>query len=241
MPARVRASISARANSNSDPSRSQASRLSAFRLRRSCSSSSALIALPLWRDAAPPRSPGAACVGSSSRMPAPRSPAGRPLPSRRAGLCGREGWFNAVGEPDPAGAGTIADRHAGRRAIEENFKTPKQGTRIEDRRQGRADDLRKRPALNFLDRDEFAALCIGMRDCGFRDIQASPFGEAAFDDLTIRQAAVDIARFVGFIPSKRQDLPGTEMMREGMTCMLKATAIYRAIRSVWLLTGSTAE
>ena len=49
-----------------------------------------------------------------------------------------------------------------------------------------------------------------MNDCGFHGIRAPPFGEAAFDNLTIREAPSFIARFVGFIPSKRQPLPGTE-------------------------------
>ena len=78
-----------------------------------------------------------------------------------------------------------------------------------------------------------------MRDYGFTDIRAPPFGETAFDGLTIREAAIDIARFVGFIPSKRQPLPGTEKMRKGMKYMLQATAAYRAIKNLGLLAELT--
>ena len=178
--------------------------------------------------------------------------------------CEPVSWLllSSDGEPDPQGAGTIVDRYAARWAVEEYFKTLKQGTRTEDRRLDEADDLRKclafdavlawrvfdiqraakaepaRPALDFLDRDELAALYIGMKDYGFTDIRAPPFGDGAFDGLTIRRAAVDIARFVGFIPSKRQELPGTEKMRKGMTYMLQATAVYRSIRNAGLLAGS---
>ncbi len=83
-----------------------------------------------------------------------------------------------------------------------------------------------RPALDFLDADELTALWIGMEDYGFRDARAPPF-----DGFTIREAAIDIGRYVGFIPSKRQPLPGTQKMWKGMKYLLQATAFYRAFRS----------
>ena len=130
--------------------------------------------------------------------------------------------------------------------------------RVEDRRLDEADDLRKclafdavlgwrvfdiqraakakpcRPALDFFDEDESAALYIGMEDCGFRNARAPPF-----DGCAIREAAVDVGRFVGFIPSRRQPLPGTEKSGTGMNCLLQATAIYRAIKKRGLLADLT--
>ena len=47
---------------------------------------------------------------------------------------------------------------------------------------------------------------------------------------TIRQAAIDIGHFVGFIPSRRRPLSGTERIGKGMKYMLQATAMYRAIK-----------
>jgi len=43
-----------------------------------------------------------------------------------------------------------------------------------------------------------------MADFGFRDARAPPF-----DGYTVREAAIGIGRHLGFIPSKRQPLPGT--------------------------------
>ena len=83
-----------------------------------------------------------------------------------------------------------------------------------------------RPALDFLDEDELTALWIGMEPIiGFRDARAPPF-----DGFTIREAAIDIGRHLGFIPSKRQPLPGTEKMWKGMKYLLLATEMYRAMR-----------
>ena len=140
--------------------------------------------------------------------------------------------------PDIQGAQETVSRYEARWSIEEYNKVLKQGTRIEDRRLGGADDLRRclafdaviawrvfdiqraakaepdRPALDFLHEDGLTALHIGMTECGFTDARPPPF-----DGYTIREAAIDIGRYVGFIPSKRQPLPGTEKLRTGTnTC-----------------------
>ncbi len=161
-------------------------------------------------------------------------------------------------KPDLQGAIDTVRRYEARWTIEEYFKTLKQCTRIEDRQLDEADDLRcclafdavtawrvfdiqraakaepDRPALDFLDEDELTALWIGMEDYGFRDARAPPF-----DGFTIREAAIDIGRYVGFIPSKRQPLPGTQKMWKGMKYLLQATAFYRAFRSRGPLREST--
>ena len=150
--------------------------------------------------------------------------------------------------PDIQGAQETVSRYEARWSIEEYNKVLKQGTRIEDRRLGGADDLRRclafdaviawrvfdiqraakaepdRPALDFLHEDELTALHIGMTDYGFTDARPPPF-----DGYTIREAAIDIGRYVGFIPSKRQPLPGTEKLRTGMKYLLQATGVYRAM------------
>ncbi len=152
-------------------------------------------------------------------------------------------------KPDLQGAIDTVRRYERRWTIEEYFKTLKQCTRIEDRRLDEADDLRRclafdavtawrvfdiqraakaepdRPALDFLDADELTALYIAMGRYRFRNVRAPPF-----DGLTIREAAIDIGRYVGFIPSKRQPLPGTEKMWKGMKYLLLATEMYRAMR-----------
>ena len=63
-----------------------------------------------------------------------------------------------------------------------------------------------------------------MTDYGFTDARPPPF-----DGYTIREAAIDIGRHVGFIPSKRQPLPGTEKLRTGTKYLLQATGVYRAM------------
>ncbi len=53
-----------------------------------------------------------------------------------------------------------------------------------------------RAALDFPGEDELTAMYIDMRhQFGFNDARAPPF-----DDLTILQAAIDVGRYVGFIP-----------------------------------------
>ena len=166
--------------------------------------------------------------------------------------------LSSDGTPDPEGAVEILRRYEARWTIEEFFKTLKQATRIEDRRLDEADDLRRclafdavlawrvfdiqraakaepdRPALDFFDEDELTALYIGMEDYGFKNARAPPF-----DGYTIREAAVDVGRYAGFIPSRRQSLPGTEKSRAGMKFLLYAAATYKAIKKRGMIVDST--
>jgi len=155
-----------------------------------------------------------------------------------------------AGDANPEDAGTIVDQYAARWAIEEYFKTLRQHTRIEDRRLDAADDRRRclafdaimawrvldiqraarsdpdRPALDVFDEDERTAMSIDMKHRSkFTDTRAPPF-----DDLTIRPAAIDGGRCVGFIPSRRHPLPGTEKIRKGMKSMVITAAACRSFR-----------
>ncbi len=166
-----------------------------------------------WRSAAPPspsRHPAAAPERSGSR-PSLRPGSASP-PTRKQAIS----WLllTSEGDADPDDAGTIVDHYAARWAIEEYFKTLRQHTRIEDRRLDAADDLRRclafdaimawrvfdiqraargepdRAALDFPGEDELTAMDIDMRhQFGFDDARAPPF-----DDLTIRQAAIDVGK-----------------------------------------------
>ncbi len=167
--------------------------------------------------------------------------------------------LTSEGDAKPDDAGTLIDQYAARWAIEEYFKTLKQQTRIEDRRPDEADDRRRclafdaimawrvfdiqraakaepdRPALDVFDEDELTALSIDMQhQYKFTDTRAPPF-----DDLTIRQATIDVGRYVRFIPSRRQPLPGTEKIRKGMKYMLITAAAYRSFKRQQSMTVST--
>ncbi|MCY4007535.1 MAG: hypothetical protein OXE84_12045 [Rhodobacteraceae bacterium] len=92
-----------------------------------------------------------------------------------------------------------------------------------------------RPALDFFNEDELTAMSIDMKHpYKFTDTRAPPF-----DDLTIRQATIDVGRTVGFIPTRRQPLPGTEKIRKGMTDMLMTAAAYRSFKRQQSMTVST--
>ncbi len=81
----------------------------------------------------------------------------------------------------------------------------------------------ERPAPGFPHPDGLTALHIAITRYGFTDAGAAPF-----DGFTIRQAAIDIGRFVGLIPSRRRPLPGAERIGKGMKYMLRTTAMYGA-------------
>ena len=91
-----------------------------------------------------------------------------------------------------------------------------------------------RPALDFFHVDELTTLYIEMNAFGFKDARAP-----LFDDLAIREVAVDLARYVGFIPAKRQPLPGIMNIRTGMKFLLQATAVFRSLKPYLTLPEST--
>ncbi len=141
-------------------------------------------------------------------------------------------------------------------AIEEYFKALKVGTRIEDRRLDQADDLRKclafdaitacrvmtverlarsepdTPASRIVHRDEITVLNIYMtaRQRKQRKQRAPPVSEP-----TIEAFAIDTARVAGFIPKKRQPLPGTEKLWQGYSILLNFVENYRIMRDLDML------
>ena len=131
-------------------------------------------------------------------------------------------------------------------SIEEYFRVLKTGTRIEDRRLDDADDFRKclafdaitawrvfeleraarerpaRPAADVMDRDEIFMLYIELYRLGVIRVRAPP---DYIPDL--ETFALDPGRYVGFIPSRRQPMPGTETLWSGMHYLMIATTTYR--------------
>ncbi len=134
--------------------------------------------------------------------------------------------------------------------IEEYFKALKVGTRIKDRRLNQADDLRKclafdaitacrvmtverlarsapdTPASHIVHRDEITVLNIYKVSR-----QRTPRGPPD-PEPTIAAFAVDVARLAGFIPRKRQPLPGTEKLWQGYKLLLAFVEHHRNMRKL---------
>ena len=131
----------------------------------------------------------------------------------------------------------------------EYFKALKSGMGVEDRQD--ADDLRKclafdaittcrvfdfqrmardrpdAPAAEVVDEDEIAVLYLDLAERGM--VRASP------ENLDVRTFVVDVGRLAGFIPSKRQPLPGTIWQGYGYAYV----QIYKALRNNDMLKDST--
>ncbi len=157
------------------------------------------------------------------------------------------------GEATAADALETVARYERRWLIEEFFRALKVGTRIEDRRLDEADDLRKclafdaitacrvmtierlarsqgdTPASRIVDRDEITVVTLH-RAYHQRKPRAPPDPEP-----TIEAFAVDVARMAGFIPRKRQPLPGTEKIWQGYRILLNFVENYRLMRNMNML------
>ena len=129
--------------------------------------------------------------------------------------------------------------------IEEYFRVLKSGTRIEDRRLNQAEDLRKclafdaitawrvfdleraarhqpqRAADELMSEVEIKVLYAYLRAKGIVRVRSPP--DWVPDMQTF---AIDLARSVGFIPSKRQPLPGTPKLWQGMSRLMIGTAYH---------------
>ena len=174
-------------------------------------------------------------------------PSGARQPLRWLLLC-------SEGEATPEWADRIRQWYETRWSIEEFFRVLKTGTRIEDRRLDDAEDLRKclafdavtawrvfdldraaretpdRPADEIMSRDEIFMLYLGLYDYRVIRCRAPP---DYIPDL--RTFAIDLGRYVGFIPSKRQPMPGTAKLWTGMTYLMQATAALQQMRSAGML------
>ncbi len=153
------------------------------------------------------------------------------------------------GDPTEQNALRIAEWYEKRWLIEEYFAAVKTGTRIKDRRLNAADDLRRclafdaitactvmsverlarsapdTPAKTVVHVDEIHVLAVHMAKPNHRKQRGPPD-----PDQAIAEFAVNTARLAGFIPSKRQPLPGTRKLWEGYLILSLFVENYRAIR-----------
>ncbi len=131
--------------------------------------------------------------------------------------------------------------------IERFFHALKVGTRIEDRRLDDADDLRKcfafdaitafrvwdlsllarerpdDPAERHITREDITVLCALAARHGFKVPRAPP-------DMTVAGFVVLTGGLAGFHPSKRQPLPGTQKLWEGVRFLSQAVITVRTVR-----------
>ena len=130
--------------------------------------------------------------------------------------------------------------------IEEYSGTLKVGTRIKDRKLNPADDLRKRlafdaviacavmsierPVRTVVPLDEIMAPAVHMSKPNHRRQRGPPD-----PNQTIASFAVNTARLAGFIPRKRQPLPGTKNLREGYMPLSLFVEDFRAWRDYGLI------
>jgi len=123
----------------------------------------------------------------------------------------------------------------------------KQGTRTGDRRLDHADDLRKclafdaitafrvwdlsllargrpdDPATRHVTREDVTALCALAARHGFKAPRGPP-------DMTVARFVVLAAGLAGFHPSRRQPLPGTRKLWEGVKLLSSAVTAIQAMR-----------
>ncbi len=157
------------------------------------------------------------------------------------------------------GDGTAADAlktvsfYERRGWIEAYFKALKVGTRVEDRRLNPADDLRKclafdaitacrvltverlarsepdTPARHIVHRDEITVLALHKTGRP-RTPRGPPDPEP-----TLEAFAVEVARLAGFLPRKRQPLPGTEKLWQEYKLLLNFVEPHRTMRKLDML------
>ncbi len=166
--------------------------------------------------------------------------------------------LSTEGSADAETAQTVVTWYERRWTIEEYFKVLKTGTRVEDRKLDHADDLRKCvafdaitachvfdleriardtpdvPANHVVSDDEIAILYIRLMAYGM--VRARPPPEKPPD---IRTFVIDVARFAGFDPRKRQPLPGTQLLWKGYVYLRHATITYRALKDLDMIKNET--
>ncbi len=151
------------------------------------------------------------------------------------------------GQADLDTARTVLRWYELRWRIERFFHALKVGTRIEDRRLDEADDLRKclafdaitafrvwdlsllarerpdDPASRHVTEDDIRALCALASRYGFKVPRGPP-------DMTIAGFVVLTGGLAGFHPSKRQPLPGTQKLWEGVKFLSQAVFAIQAMQ-----------
>ena len=133
--------------------------------------------------------------------------------------------------------------------IERFFHALKQGTRIEDRHLDTADDLRKcfafdaitafrvwdlthlartrgdEPACRFVSKDEITVLGVLAAERGILKARAPPAEARA---MTIERFVVLTGGLAGFHPAKRQPMPGTEKLWQGIRILTNSVFAIHA-------------
>ena len=166
--------------------------------------------------------------------------------------------LSTEGNADARTAQTVVTWYERRWTIEEYFKVLKTGTRVEDRKLDHADDLRKCvafdaitachvfdleriardtphiPANHIVSDDEIAILYIRLMAYGM--VRARPPPEKPLDIGTF---VIDVARFAGFDPRKRQPLPGTRLLWKGYVYLRHAAITYRALKDLDMIKNGT--
>ena len=151
------------------------------------------------------------------------------------------------GQADLDTARTVLRWYELRWRIERFFHALKVGTRIEDRRLDEADDLRKclafdaitafrvwdlsllarerpdDPASRHVTEDDIRALCALASHYGFKVPRGPP-------GMTIAGFVVLTGGLAGFHPSKRQPLPGTQKLWEGVKFLSQAVIAIQAMQ-----------
>ena len=89
------------------------------------------------------------------------------------------------------------------------------------------------PASRIVERDEITVVAL-YRVCHQRKPRAPSDPQP-----TIEAFAVDVARMTGFIPRKRQPLPGTEKIWHGYRILLNFVENYRTMRNMNMLKTMT--
>ena len=206
-------------------------------------------------DLLPPKDrPGEAPLRMTAVSALEETPPRRPsLPASKTGKKKKKNeplhWMllSTEGDADLDTACTVLRWYELRWSIERFFHALKVGTRIEDRRLDEADDLRKclafdaitafrvwdlsllarerpdDPARIHVTEDDIRALCALATHYGFKVPRGPP-------EMTIAGFVVLTGGLAGFHPSKRQPLPGTQKLWEGVRFLSNAVISIKAMQ-----------
>ncbi len=184
--------------------------------------------------------------------PAPHRQLGHPLPMIAVSACeenpparvrrkaGQPGgplhWMLLIspqsmggGEADLACATTVLHGYELRWRIARFFHALKQGTRIEDRHLDQADDLRKCFAFDAITAFRVWDLTHLVRTRGVLKARAPP---AEAQAMTIERFVVLTGGLAGFHPAKRQPLPGTEKLWQGIRTLTESVFAIRTWETI---------
>ena len=82
-------------------------------------------------------------------------------------------------------------------------------------------------------RTKMKSRCLDLAERGMVKSRAPP------ENLDVRTFVVDVGRLAGFIPSRRQPLPGTVKIWQGYGYLRAYAQIYQALRNNDMLKDST--